>query len=184
MNTETTSSGVTTIDVNRPLDEGEATELARCEEVIERGVGGGSRRRVMGTRFATRWVMRFAAFVMITYIGRRIRSFGRYCRDKWDITGGRAHKMIAALAAENPSPTEDEPVSEDQIHPLALLPPDEVSPTPTGEQGRTTEEPKTHQLRADEAAALEQHEAVIERGIATFCDMAAAFQGHPRPTLV
>ena len=74
MNTETASSGVTTIDVDRPLDDGEATELARCEGVIERGVGDGSRRRVMRSWFATRWVMRFAAFVTNGYIGRRIRD--------------------------------------------------------------------------------------------------------------
>ena len=57
-----------------------------------------------------------------------------------------------------------------------MLPPDELSPIPTGEQGHTTEEPKTHQLRADEAAALEQHEAVIERGITTFIEVGTALR--------
>jgi hypothetical protein len=177
MQTVTTSSGgVTTIDVVLPLDDAEATELKCCEEVMERGVGS---RRVMGT---ARYEMGDAL--------RRIRdgrlhrathsSFNSYCHDRWDIRSGRARHMIkASLVAENVSATVDKPTSESQRRPLALLPPPaEVSPTPrdeAGEQGHTTEASASQlQLHDDEALALEQHEAVIERGINTFIEVGEA----------
>lgn len=109
---KTITSGARTITMVRPLDDVDASELARCEGVIERGMA-----TVCDVGMALRHI-RDERLYRATH-----GTFEAYCLERWKLSKTHVNRQIkAADIARDLAPIGVKATHEAQLRPLASLP--------------------------------------------------------------